>query len=211
MPGGYALNRSNSALPNETEVIERLKAGELPSPVRFGPLWLFKMRVTGTGIAYRPQHKEWVYRPPRYWLKNDMLRRVDGLPILAGHSDKGPVSGDEYHMRQVGILVHPWIDGDDIWGIAKIYDDNDAALIVNELQSTSPSVTFGDGAGEMVKLTNGEHLFIEGDPFYIDHLAAVPEGVWDKYEGPTGISLSALDNREDCDATGSPPPYSWRR
>ena len=209
-------HRSDSLqpLPNETQVIERLKNGELPSPVRFGPLWLFKMRVTGTGIAYRPQHKEWVYRPPKYWLTEELLRRVDGLPVLAGHAEKGPVSGKEYHGRAIGILVHPWIQGDDVWGIAKIYDDNDAALIVNKLPSTSPSVTFANDAGELVELANGEKLFIEGDPLYIDHLAAVPEGVWDKYEGPTGINLSALTGvtTDDCsrNATGAVAPYSWR-
>ncbi len=211
---GTSGRRDAQSLPNETQVIERLKNGELPSPVRFGPLWLFKMRVTGTGIAYRPQHKEWVYRPPKYWLTEELLRRVDGLPVLAGHAEKGPVSGEEYHGRAIGILVHPWIQGDDVWGIAKIYDDNDAALIVNKLPSTSPSVTFANDAGELVELANGEKLFIEGDPLYIDHLAAVPEGVWDKYEGPTGTNLSALTGvtTDDCsrNATGAVAPYSWR-
>ncbi len=203
-----SLNRSDAKLPTETDVIERLKRGELDSPVRFGPLWLFRMRVTGTGIAYRPQHKEWVYRPPRFWLTKSMLRRVDGLPILAMHSDAAPVSGDEYHLRQIGILVHPWIDDQDIWGIAKVYDDNDASLIVNKFPSTSPSVTFGpDDPGEYVKLETGETLFIEPDPLYIDHLAVVPEGVWDKFDGPTGIHMDSLR----ANATGASPPYSWRK
>ena len=212
-----ALSRADAKLelPTETEVIERLKKGELDSPVRFGPLWLFRMRVTGTGIAYRPQHKEWVYRPPRHYLTDEFLRRVDGLPVLAGHAKQGPVAGDEFHGRAIGILVHPWIEDDEVWGIAKIYDDNDAALIVNRLPSTSPSVTFAEDEGELVKLENGESLFIEGDPIYIDHLAAVPEGVWDKYDGPTGINFSALtgDHVNDCsaNASGAVAPYSWRR
>ena len=187
-----AVKRSDEKLPTETEVMQKLRQGELDSPVRFGPLWLFKMRVTGTGIAYRPQLKEWVYRPPRFYLTDEFLRRVDGLPILAGHSEKGPVSGDEYHGRNIGVLVHPWIAGEEVWGIAKIYDDNDAALIVNELPSTSPSVSFSDDAGEIVTLDNGERMFIEGDPLYVDHLAVVPEGVWDKTDGPAGINMSAL-------------------
>ncbi len=202
-------------LPTETEVIERLKRGELDSPVRFGPLWLFKMRVSGTGIAYRPQHKEYVYRPPRFWLTKEMLRRVDGLPVLAMHADEGPVKGEEYHLKQIGILVHPWIDEaeESIWGVAKVYDDIDASLIVNKFPSTSPSVTFAPGdPGEYVTLKTGETLFIESNPFYIDHLAVVPEGVWDKYEGPTGIDFDSLEkSRGDCNATGASPPYSWRK
>ena len=191
---GGARTRADAALPNETEVIEKLKRGELDSPVRFGPLWLFKMRVTGTGVAYRPDHNEWVYRPPRYYLTEKFLNRVNGLPVLTGHPKVGPVSGEEYHARSIGILVHPWIDGEEVMGIAKIYDDDDAAWIVNHLTSTSPSVTFGPGkaGGELVDLENGEKLFIEGDPFYVDHLAVVQNGVWDKYDGSNGINLSAL-------------------
>lgn len=182
-----------AALPTETDIIERLKAGEIDSPARFGPLWLFKMRVTGTGIAYRPAYKEWVYRPPRHYLTDEFLRRVDGLPVLCKHSKGGgPVAGDEYHMRQIGILVHPWIEDDEVWGIAKVYDDDDAALIVNELRSTSPSVSFAPDVGETVTLENGEKMLIEGEPFYVDHLAVVPEGVWDKSNGPSGINFQSL-------------------
>lgn len=200
------------ASPTEYEIIDKMRKGEIESPARFGPLWLFAMRVTGTGIAYRPQHQEWVYRPPEHYLNEDFLERIKGLPVLLMHAEDGPVRNDEYHERSIGVLVAPWIVDDEVWGIAKIFDDADAAMIVEQFPSTSPSVSFGPEDGEMVELPDGEHLFIEGKPLYIDHLAVVPEGVWDKYDGPTGINLDVLGERNDGrNATGAVAPYSWRR
>lgn len=165
-------------LPTETDAIRQVREKGV---MRYGPLWLMRMRVSGTGIAYRPSYGEWVYRPREEWLTREMLERVNGLPILIHHSEEeGPVHGEEYHDRQIGILVSPWIDGDELWGVGKIYDDTDALAVINFFPSTSPSVTFAPGKGEMVEI-NGERMFIEPPPMYIDHLAVVPEGVWDKY------------------------------
>ena len=38
--------------------------GELPSPQQFENIWLFAIRITGTGVAYRSAIDELVYRRP---------------------------------------------------------------------------------------------------------------------------------------------------
>lgn len=194
---------------SEWDVIKAMQKGELPSPQRYGPLWLFRVRVTGTGVSYRPQHEQYVYRPPQYYLNDEFLERVKGLPILLMHTENGAAHGDEYHQRNIGTLVAPWVEGSDVWGIAKVYDDDDAQLIVNHFPSTSPSITVETAEDSVVDAGDGEKLLIEGEPVYLDHLAMVPEGVWDKLRGPTGVDL---ENVTDSTASGyaGPAAYSWR-
>ena len=193
----------------EWDVIKAMKAGELDSPQRYGPLWLFKVRVTGTGVSYRPQHSQYVYRPPEFYLNDEFLERVKGLPILLMHTENGPAQGAEYHQRNIGTLVAPWVEGSDVWGIAKVYDDGDAQLIVNYFPSTSPSITVETPDGSTVDAGNGEEMLIEGEPVFIDHLAMVPEGVWDKLQGPSGVDLRTVTDSTASGYSG-PAPYSWR-
>lgn len=179
-----------SDLSTEWDVIKQVRDGKLSSPTRYSSLWLFRVRVTGTGFAHRPQLNEWCYRNPKFYLNKQFLNRVNGLPILLNHSEKGVVSGDEFHDKSIGILVCPYIKGSEVWGVAKVYDDTDAMTIVDSYRSTSPSVSFHVNKSEIIKLNDKSKLLIEGEPLYVDHLAMVPEGVWDKYRGAEGVDIS---------------------
>ncbi len=194
--------------PTEWDAVMAVRNGELPSPTRYGGMWLFAVRVTGTGIAYRPRNKEWVYRPPEYYLTKEFLERIKGLPILFMHTEEGPLHGKEFSDRIMGVLVAPWIQDDEVWGVAKIYMDEDAKLIIEKFRSTSPSISLDVEDGEIKELSNGEHVFVEGPPIYADHLAIVPEGVWDKLDGPKGISFVEA-RKDERNSTGATPPYSW--
>lgn len=174
----------------ELSIAKQIQSGELSSPQQYENIWLFDVRVTGTGTSYRTALEEYVYRPPENFLTEDFLERCNGLPLIYEHPDKTILSTDEYRDRAIGIVILPYIKSDEVWGIAKVYD-NDAALLMSTSHiSTSPSVVFRDaGSTETILLDDGKSVLIEGKPSYLDHLAICEAGVWDKGGEPTGINL----------------------
>jgi hypothetical protein len=187
---------------NEFEVAEAMRDGELASPQPFENVLLVDMRISGTGVSYRPKLKEWVYRRPEIYLTKDFLRRCQGLPVIYEHPEKAMLDSDSFAKQIVGVMQLPYIKGDDVWGIARIYDRETAKQLSEETLSTSPSVVFRDPqVNYEVQLDNGESMLVEGNPSYIDHLAICERGVWDKGGDATGIrvdsegSVPVMDDR----------------
>ena len=182
----------------ELDIAKAMRDGELDSPQRIGDLWLFDIRVTGTGVSYRPKHEEYVYRPPEFYLTDEFLERCSGLPVIFDHPEKkGQIDTDEWRQRAIGSIVLPYIpsetterkDPTEVWGIARIHDGDAAELMMTSHISTSPAVKFGAaGSTKTVRMDDGSRLMIEGNPNYIDHLAVCPEGVWDKGGEPRGVN-----------------------
>lgn len=179
----------------ELDVAKAIRAGELDSPQRFGNLWLFDVRVTGTGTSYRQALDEYVYRPPEDFLSDDFVERCNGLALIFGHPDSGTLDTDEYRQRSIGSIVLPYIKGDEVWGIAKVYDDDAAALMRTTHASTSPAVVFRSSDDTArVDMGDGKTILIEGKPSYLDHLAICEEGVWDKGGEPQGVRSTNEDS-----------------
>lgn len=182
----------------ELDIAKAIRDGELESPQRIGDLWLFDVRITGTGVSYRPKHEEYVYRPPEFYLTDEFLARCSGLPVIFDHPEKkGQIDTDEWRQRAIGSIVLPYIpnetterkDPTEVWGIARIHDGDAAELMMTSHISTSPAVKFGAaGSTKTVRMDDGSRLMIEGNPNYIDHLAVCPEGVWDKGGEPRGVN-----------------------
>ena len=108
---------------NETDVAHLMADGILPSPQRYGNMHMWRMRITGTGLAYRSSLGEHVYRPPENYLNDQFLARCNGLPVVLEHPDANVLSSDEYRARNVGTIVLPFISGEDVDGIARIYPE----------------------------------------------------------------------------------------
>jgi Uncharacterized protein conserved in bacteria (DUF2213) len=174
----------------DREVAEAIRDGELPSPTVFGDYWLFDVRVTGTGPAYRDSLDEWALRDPKTWLTPEFVDRCNGLPVIDGHPDGAGLNSEEYRERAVGNVVLPYIKGDEVWGIAKIFDADMATLMQTTHRSTSPGVTPPKGS-VATELNDGTKVLDEGLPLNLDHLAVCEAGVWDKDGPPTGIRLDA--------------------
>lgn len=175
----------------ELDVAKAIRDGDLSSPQRFGNLWLFDVRVTGTGTSYRTALDEYVYRPPEDFLSDDFVERCNGLPVVFEHPKGGNLDTDEYRQRAIGTITLPYVKGDEVWGIAKIYDEDAAALMQTTHVSTSPMVMFRK-ADNLTKIDadDGKSILIEGKPSYLDHLAICEEGVWDKGGEPKGVNLN---------------------
>nr|WP_273693532.1 cell envelope integrity protein TolA [Buttiauxella sp. S19-1] len=158
-------------------------------------MWLVNLRITGTGAAYRYGLKEFVWRDPTLYLNEEFLLRCNGLPVLYDHAEKAPMSEEEFKKRSVGSVMLPYIKGDEVWAIVRIYVKEIVQKIVNEETSTSPSVIFGGESGCTERAEGDSNFLIEGVPFLLDHIAIVTKdqgslGVWDKDGVPEGIEVT---------------------
>lgn len=202
-PGMFNTIRAASAK-TEYDIAELVKDEIYPSPQMFANVMLLAIRITGTGLAYRSSIGEHVWRDPSLYLNEEFLKRCNGLIVIMDHPETAVLNTEEFKDRAVGSIILPYIKGDEVWGIAKIYDKAAMAEIVEGEISTSPSVVFDNTAGNTTLTTeNGEPLLIEGVPFLLDHIAIVTKargskGVWDKGGDPAGVLLT---NPEVSDMT----------
>jgi len=171
-------------------------------------MYLLDIRITGTGLAYRSSIGEHVWRDPAIYLNPEFLQRCNGLTVIMDHPETKILTSEEFKERAIGSVLLPYIKGDAVWGIAKIYDADameeiKRGLIPGEEVSTSPSVVFDNTAGNITLTTeSGEPLLIEGVPFLLDHIAIVTKergsrGVWDKGGPIEGVSLNNPDEVSD--------------
>ena len=176
---------------NELGVARAMAAGQLVSPQRYENLWLFAIRITGTGAAYRVGRKEFCWRDPSIYLNDEFLARCNGLDVIWEHPEKALLNHKEFHDRKIGSVFLPYLRDDkpdEVWAIVKIRDDDAAQDMMDNVLSTSPAVNFADPTeNDRIKLENGKTMLIEGTPSLLDHIAVVPNGVWDKGGDPTGV------------------------
>ena len=194
----------------EYDVAELMAAGLMTSPQPYANMHLLAIRITGTGLAYRSSIGEHVWRDPSLYLNDDFLKRCNGLTVIMDHPESSVLTTDEFKDRAVGSIMLPYIQGDEVWGIAKIYDQDAMKEIAEGDISTSPSVVFDNTAGNTTLTTeNGEPLLIEGVPFLLDHIAIVTKargskGVWDKGGDATGVLLNNQEVSDMNDNTIAP-------
>ena len=190
-----ALNRFKM---DELGVARAIATGELTSPQRYENMSLFAMRITGTGVAYRQGLDEYVWRDPKIYLNDEFLARCNGLPVIVDHPEKNALDSQEFQDRVVGTILLPYIEGNEVWGIAKIFDDSTITMLETHRLSTSPAVVFRTpGSTKTKRLEDGKTLLIEGKPSLLDHLAICEQGVWDKGGEPAGVKSTLNDGGSD--------------
>jgi hypothetical protein len=196
-----AADESDHEPKHELDIAKAIRAGEISSPQQYENIWLFDVRVTGTGTSYRSSLDEYVYRPPEDFLTDEFVERCNGLPLIFEHPEKSILTTDEYRNRAIGTVILPYIKGDEVWGIAKVLDADAAELMKTTHASTSPAVVFRDaGTADAVEI-DGKTVLIEGKPSYLDHLAICENGVWDKGGEPSGISNNQQEQIMDENET----------
>ncbi len=179
----------------ELEVAERIRDGTVPSPVKFSNMWLVNLRITGTGLAYRAGLKEHVWRDPKLYLNEEFLRRCNGLPVIANHPDDAVLTEEDFKSRVVGSVMLPYIRGDEVWAVCRVYLQSIVEEITEGDVSTSPSVVFNSTSGNVEVQEGDTNFLIEGVPFLVDHIALVTKdhgslGVWDKDRIPAGVEVT---------------------
>ncbi|EON3078987.1 DUF2213 domain-containing protein [Escherichia coli] len=179
----------------ELEVAERIRDGTVPSPVKFSNMWLVNLRITGTGLAYRAGLKEHVWRDPKLYLNEEFLRRCNGLPVIANHPDDAVLTEEDFKSRIAGSVMLPYIRGDEVWAVCRVYLQSIVEEITEGDVSTSPSVVFNSTSGNVEVQEGDTNFLIEGVPFLVDHIALVTKdhgslGVWDKDRIPAGVEVT---------------------
>jgi 8-oxo-dGTP pyrophosphatase MutT (NUDIX family) len=210
---------------NELGIARAMSEGQLTSPQRYGGFWLFNIRITGTGMAQRNRKlgaklavkdrkgkrvdangyeivrdEEYVYRNPQYYLTPEFLARCNGLPVVLHHPESLQMNGDDWEERAIGTVFLPYLKGEEVWGVAKIYDENAAEAMAVEGLSTSPGVVWNSSKLNVTTKIDGENLLLENDPSLMDHIAVCRQGVWDKGGPPAGVeSIEARKDAIDMD------------
>ena len=173
----------------ELSIMEAIRDKRLASPQQFGDVALWAIRVTGTGYALRSSG-EIGYKSPADYLTQEFMTRCQGLPVVWEHPEELLLTTESFRNQIIGTSVLPYIEGDEVWTIARIYDKEASELMQEEQLSTSPAVSVSNSA---IKIGN---VLIEGNPVYVDHIAVCQNGVWDKQGEPTGVRLDSMTHED---------------
>lgn len=185
---------------DEVGVAEAIRDGRLVSPQNYGKMWLFAIRITGTGVAYRSRkmdgkkvvaEAEYVWRDPAHYLNDHFLKRCAGLPVVLNHPKGNMLDSEEYNDRAIGAVMFAYIQGNEVWGIARVQDEGAALAMRSKQMSTSPGVVWRDADANTMSEIDGHNFLIEGVPSLLDHVAICWQGVWDKGGNPTGVQTVA--------------------
>lgn len=176
---------------NETEVAALIADGTLSSPQYFINMWMFAIRVTGTGVTWRSADQQMTFRNPDDYLTPEFLQRVAGLPLIWLHPEKNTLDSDEFAKRVIGTLTNSWVaDNGEVWAIARVYDAEAAEIMATRQLSTSPTVKFVEVPKSII--VDGQPLLVEPSPELLDHVAICEQGVWDKLLAPTGVKSDSI-------------------
>lgn len=181
---------------NETEVAALIADGTLSSPQFFINMWMFAIRVTGTGVTWRSADQQMTFRNPDDYLTPEFLHRVAGLPLIWLHPEKNTLDSDEFAKRVIGTLTNSWVaDNGEVWAIARVYDAEAAEIMATRQLSTSPTVKFVEVPKSII--VDGQPLLVEPSPELLDHVAICEQGVWDKLLAPTGVKSDSISNEAE--------------
>ncbi|KFD04261.1 NUDIX hydrolase [Raoultella planticola] len=176
---------------NETDVAALIADGTLSSPQYFYNMWMFAIRVTGTGVTWRSANQEMTFRNPEDYLTPEFLQRVAGVPLIWLHPEKRTLDSDEFSKRVIGTLTNAWVaDKGEVWAVARVYDAEAAEIMATRQLSTSPTVKFSEVATSII--VDGQPLLVEPSPELLDHVAICEQGVWDKLLNPTGVKSDSI-------------------
>lgn len=183
----------------ETDTAALIAQDVLPSPQFFMNMYLWAIRVTGTGVTWRSADREFTFRNPDFYLNQNFMNRIPGTPVIWEHPDKRTLDHNEFTDRVIGTLTSGYIVNDEVWSIGRIYDLNAAENMMNVRLSTSPTVCLDTGKSDKIML-DGEPLLLEDIPVLLDHVAICEMGVWDKQIAPTGVKSDSLNEVDQMTA-----------
>lgn len=160
---------------NEFDLVRAIAEGKAQSPVQIGDAVYAALRITGTGASWR-DNEGYIYRPSEHYINGDFLSRCNGLSVIVGHpnTQNQLLDVDSFENQSIGSIVYPYLNGSEVWGIAKLYTDIDLSNL-----STSPHISTANNNFVDV---GGVRVLAEGEPVYLDHLAICTQGVWDKLQ-----------------------------
>ena len=182
---------------NETGVAALIADGTLSSPQYFINMWMFAIRVTGTGVSWRSADQQMTFRNPDNYLTPEFLHRVSGLPLIWLHPEKNVLDSEEFAKRVIGTLTNSWVaENGEVWAVARVYDAEAAEIMATRQLSTSPTVKFVEVPDSVIEI-DGQSLLVEPSPELLDHVAICEQGVWDKLLAPAGVKSDSISSENE--------------
>jgi hypothetical protein len=157
---------------DERELINRMAAGLCDGVQEHSGAHFVPLCISSTGVRWNADAGYFEFRDPAHWLKDNMLARVIGLPVLGG-ADPGPMDSNDFGKRCIGTVVHAYVDGAALMAIARIANDHALRIIESGDFDSRLTAHFNDGARAVDIDT--DKLVIEPMPRYLSHLSLVPK------------------------------------
>lgn len=161
----------------ESKIKNEYRLGTRKGITELDDYFYMPVRITGTGYNFRKRDDELILadRNQADFFTKAFIEHCKSLPIIINH----PSENDMLHSDNlkdnaiIGNTIDAYIKGNELWGVARIYDKNLITLIKNgEIQSTSPGVRiFYDN--------NNDPIVNTEIPYDINHLAFCKKGHWD--------------------------------
>lgn len=178
----------------EQSVINDCKLGKLTGIVEGDNCFYIPLRVTGTGDSIRFANNDEPYIEERlksHYFTPEILTACSHLPITLEHPKNGLLDSSTIDSTKiVGVTLHSWVQGEEIWALGKIFDKRLIKDFGKKIGSTSP----GFGVFCYI-ISSGEK--VSEVPTDINHLALVHQGHWDQKEGSVGFDDSKIERRKD--------------
>lgn len=168
----------------ETEILNAYKLGLRDGIVEDENCFYIPVRVTGVGETIRIDENGNPYVEERLkaeYFTPEVLAACSRLPITLDHPEGQLLSPKTIDKAKIiGLTLHAYIKGEEIWAIAKVFDKSIIKLFGKEICSTSPGIS----CFYVIITDDGK---IKECPSEINHLAFVSRGHWDQKEGSVGF------------------------
>lgn len=170
---------------DESDIITQYLAGNLKGIFVDVNCYYMPIRITGTGVTTREfimgegfvgEFK--IDRLKHIFMTDRFIEQCGRIPVLLDHPDYDNSSLLSFNSPKslkhiIGNTIKAYKKGDEIWGIAKLFDLNLLPMIGKTIFSTSPAVTSNMPPREVDNLC-------EESPIEINHIAFVKKGYWDR-------------------------------
>lgn len=194
------------SMTDDLSIAEKMASGEIDQIVATDKCLLVPMRITGTGITERTMKdangitiKYPIDRPADVFLSDRFLQMCNGLPVCFYHPQDGQgftsLNFDNWKEHVVGTIFYPYVKGNEVWGVAKVFDLSMLDAFRDGIVSTSPFVTSTNEIGDGVYREKLED---------INHVAIVPAGHWDT-DQPAITANKEIQMKEDLMADENKP------
>ena len=134
------------------------------------------VRITGTGLSLRKNDDGKTIVADRQkvdFCSPAFLEHAKTLPILCEHPKEGMLTSENLKNNPIiGNCIDAWIQQDEVWGLARVFDKTLLEKMGKDINSTSPAVWVGYEK-------SCEDGIIKEAPTSINHLAFVDKGHWD--------------------------------
>ena len=173
----------------EKTIKDEYKLGTRKGVTELDECFYLPVRITGTGLNLREKDGETIVadRAKVDYFSPAFIEHAKTLPIIVEHPKEGML--DSANLKDnpiVGNCIDAWIEKDELWGLARVFDKSLLQKFGNEINSTSPAVT--------ICYEQAAEAGIEKEvPISVNHLAFVDRGHWDNNEGSIGFDNSKVE------------------